>query len=262
MRFITKNGIELLQFGHLAAEEQLLHGITTRSGGTSAGVLNGLNLSYTVGDEEQNVTANRNLLAAAMEAPPEKLVFPKQTHSVNIRIVTSGNYHEPIPDTDALVTAETGLALAVMSADCVTVLLYDPEKRVIAAIHAGWKGTVNGIVRNTVELMKNEFGCRPESILAGIGPSICAENYEVGPEVAEQFRIAFTNAGELLSRFHGDKAHADLWKANRTWLLQQGIPETNIETAGICTYNNPGKFFSARYFKNHTGRFAGCIKMT
>jgi YfiH family protein len=148
-----------------------------------------------------------------------------------------------------------------MSADCVPVLLYDREKKVIAAIHAGWKGTVNGIVDKVVSAMKKEFGCLPGNIRAGIGPSICAASYEVGPEVIAQFREKVPDTEKLFSNFHGEKAHVDLWEANRAWLLRQGVPEENIEVAGICTFQNPGRFFSARYFKNRTGRFAACIAL-
>ena len=139
------------------------------------------------------------------------------------------------------------------------VLLYDKRNKVIASIHAGWKGTVNGIVNVVVDVLKSEFNTDTENIIAGIGPSISAKNYEVGPEVIEAFEKTFSNHRELITNRHDNKAHVDLWLGNKTWLINQGVPEKNIEISGLCTYDNSDTFFSARYFKNKTGRFRGCI---
>lgn len=261
MKEAIHHQIPLLLFENLAAEPDLMHGITQRKGGISENFASGLNLSYTVGDNPDHVRCNRNLLAGAMEVPADRLIFPRQTHSANVKVITEENYHETTDDTDAVVTCGKNLALAVMSADCVPVLLYDKQQKVIAAIHAGWKGTVNGIVRNALRVMQNEFNCQPENILAGIGPSICAANYEVGPEVVEMFQRTFDNAGKLLSDFKEGHARVNLWEANKTWLTGFGVPEKNIEISGICTFSHPELFFSARYSKNHTGRFAGVIKL-
>jgi copper oxidase (laccase) domain-containing protein len=107
--------------------------------------------------------------------------------------------------------------------------------------------------------LKEEFGSSPQNILAGIGPSICAENYEVGKDVIDAFEKIFPDYPEIFSRRQGDKAHLDLWLTNKIWLIEQGVPEENIEIAGLCTFRNPNVFYSARYFKNKTGRFASAI---
>lgn len=252
--------LPLLRFSSLTAFAGITHGITTREGGVSSGHAATLNLSYSVGDDPVHVQENRRRVARAMGVAETHLIFPRQTHSVNVKIITAGNFTEVHEDTDAVISAEPGMALGVMSADCVPVLFYDPVREVIAAAHAGWKGTVGGIVRRVVECMISEFHCSPNHIHAGIGPSIGPEVYEVGPEVVEQFEKNFPNADALLkNRQSNGKAHADLWQANATWLRLAGVPEAQIEIAGLCTLSHPQQFFSARYDQHKTGRFAAVI---
>lgn len=259
MKLNITSTLEVYQFENLLNEPGVHHCITTRKGGISEGYADSLNLGMGVEDHINYVEENRRRLAEFMGVPPNKLIFQKQTHSINYKIITEKNFTETIMNNDALITSEKGIAIAALGADCVPVLLYDRKNQVIASIHAGWKGTVNGIVNVVMDVLKNEFNTNPENILAGIGPSISAKNYEVGPEVVEAFEIAFPNHNELISNRHDDKAHVDLWKGNKTWLLNHGVPEKNIEISGLCTYDEHETFFSARYFKNKTGRFGGCI---
>ena len=251
--------IPVYRFDLLSQEPSIHHGVTTRMGGVSKDFADSLNLGLGVEDNPEDVIENRKKLAAYMQLPFENLVFQKQTHSTNYTIITRDNCTVPVVDNDALITAEKGIAIATLGADCVPVLLFDKKNNVIAAIHAGWKGTVHGIVDKVVTVMKKEFNTQPQNILAGIGPSICAENYEVGPEVIEAFHQAFTHHEAIVTGYHGDKAYVDLWLANKTWLTLHGVPEKNIEVSGLCTYKNHDTFYSARYNKNRTGRFGGCI---
>jgi YfiH family protein len=259
MKLNTTSTLEVYQFENLLNEPGIHHCITTRKGGISEGYADSLNLGMGVEDHIKYVEENRRRLAEFMGVPPNRLIFQKQTHSNNYKIITEKNFTDTIMNNDALITAETGIALAALGADCVPVLLYDKKNKVIASIHAGWKGTVNGIVNEVLNVFKNEFNSVPENIIAGIGPSISAKNYEVGPEVIEAFEKAFSNADQLISNRHDNKAHVDLWLGNKTWLINQGVPEKNIEISGLCTYDNSDTFFSARYSKNKTGRFGGCI---
>jgi hypothetical protein len=161
---------------------------------------------------------------------------------------------------DALITKRNDIALAILLADCVPVLLYDPKKKVVAAIHAGWRGTVANITQATIIKMKEQFNCNPQDIIAGIGPSISVENYEVGPEVKEAADLAMGEYHNTVINKNG-KLYFDLWKANKLQLLKSGLEDSNIEVSGICTYRNNETFFSARANKPITGRFAAVIKI-
>ena len=255
----THSSLPVYQFENLLQYPTIHHAITTRKGGISEGYADSLNLGYGVEDHLNYVAENRRRLAEFMGVPFDRLIFQKQTHSTNYKIITEKNYRDYIENTDALITTEKGIAIATLGADCVPILLYDKKNKIIASIHAGWKGAVNGIVNKVVSTLKKEFNSKPEDIIAGIGPSICAEVYEVGDEVIEAFKNTFPNHPLLISNYHNSKAHVDLWAANKTWLINQGVPEKNIEIAGLCTYKNHEIFYSARYFKNKTGRFASCI---
>lgn len=259
MKLVKAGNIEVYRFSRVLQSTNIKHAITTRLGGISEGHVKGLNLGLRSDDKPENVTANRHMVARAMGVADDKIIFPRQTHSNNIKIITPDNYYEPAEDVDALITNEPGIAICTMSADCVPILVHDPEKKIIATVHAGWKGTANGILKDVLYTLIHQFNCEPQRIQVGIGPSICAEVYEVGPEVVELFEQNFEQSDHLISKRKGDKAHVNLWAANKTWCLLAGVPETNIEVAGLCTYTHHDLFFSARYDKNYTGRFAGCL---
>ncbi|MCX7744178.1 MAG: peptidoglycan editing factor PgeF [Flavobacteriales bacterium] len=263
MSFISYQGTEFFLFSNLKALQGINHVVTTRKGGNSSGDAAGFNLSYSVEDNPQGVALNRKIVASYLNINPENLIFPKQTHSDNIVIVTPHTTYEELQGVDALITQMHGIAIGVMSADCVPVLIADPIKRVVAAVHAGWKGTVAGIVKKTVLKMLDEFNCNPQNLFVGIGPSISALNYEVGPDVIEAVQASFPQYKKLLiaGKTEG-KAYFDLWKANQIWLTSCGIPESQIETAGICTFGHPNTFYSARYFHHKTGRFGACISIS
>lgn len=190
------------------------------------------------------------------DAMPDGIVLPVQTHSCNIAVVRGSQ--TDYSDTDALVTNQTDVMIGIRTADCVPVLLYDDVRRVVAAVHAGWRGTVGGITRKAVEVMVSEFGCRPADVHAIIGPSISPEVFEVGDEVVTQFvQAGFPD--EIILRTY--PTHIDLWKANQWLLTEVGVPVGQIETAGICTYSNTHRFFSARREGIATGRIVSGIKM-
>jgi polyphenol oxidase len=257
---VEKANLSLYKFKHLSQSEGVDHYISTREGGLSKGDLGGLNLSYKVGDDVQVVKENRKLLAQAMGVEEFRLVFPVQTHSVNIGVVKQDNISQTFEDTDALITNQKEVCISVMSADCVPVLLYDPQQRVVAAIHAGWKGTVGKIVSLTLKQMEREFGVNPSHIVAGIGPSICQQVYQVGPEVVAVFDTVFGKDKGLIKHINEKgKGYVNLWEANRIQLLEAGVRDNNIEVAGICTYLHDDLFFSARKSGNKAGRFAAGI---
>ena len=255
----VKNNIKLLQFNNLSEHEDIVHFSSTRIGGKSIGKLESLNLGYTVNDNPKNVTQNLESLAKSMGFDRNQMVSPKQTHSKNIGIVNSTN--DIFPDTDALITNKPGICIFIRTADCVPILLYDPTNKALAAIHSGWKSTIQEISKHTIELMQNEFGTNPKDIVAGIGPSIGPEVYEVGPEVAEVFQEQFEVNHIVTAIENSDKYLLNLWEVNKQILIKSGIPENKIEVAEMCTYSNSELFYSARRDGVKTGRLATGIML-
>ena len=165
--------------------------------------------------------------------------------------------------TDAMITDVPRLCLTVLAADCVLVLFFDPQKRVVAAVHAGWRGTVKLAAQKTAETLKQEFNCKPTNILVGIGPSIGPCHYEVGPEVITQVEDTFGGtAGYINGETPDGKGYFDLWKANKQQVMEAGVPAQNIEVAQICTYCNTHLFFSERHQRGKTGRFGAGIMLS
>ena len=203
---------------------------------------------------------------------PYYVVQPHQVHGVEIREVTDPmTTREQLEGVDALITNVPGVAISVRTADCIPVLLYDPVHRAVAAVHAGWRGTVQRISQKVVSEMQRRYGTDAADLLAVIGPGIGPESFQVGQEVAD----AFSEAGfpmEQILKDCGPKAptadnpmagglHIDLWRANQ-WLLEQaGVKSQNIQVAGICTYQNNDRFYSARREGTKCGRIINCIKL-
>ena len=199
---------------------------------------------------------------------PYPVIQGHQVHGSRVAIVDRpGMTREELEGYDAFVTNLPGVAIGVRTADCVPVLLYDPVERVVAAVHAGWKGTVLHISEGVLEAMGQEYGSRPENLLAVIGPSIGPDSFQVGEEVAEKFKEAgFPMDGIWSFRGPGDGSpmsgghHIDLWEANR-WLLEQlGIPPASIQVLGIDTYTTPS-LFSARREGVSCGRIINSIRL-
>lgn len=254
MKKVHINKLPVYQFNHFSTLNNITHFITTRKGGVSEGNCSSLNLGYNTNDSHQNVQKNREILAQTFDLP--SFNFPQQTHKNHVQIITKENYTTFFEDTDALITNEPNLGIAVIFADCVPVLVYDPEKKVVAVIHAGWRGTVAKIVEKTIEKMINVFDCNPKDLLAGIGPSISPEAYEVGEEVINEVEKAFETKKELIVNEQSNgKGHLNLWYANKQCLLNSGVLEKNIEIAEICTQKNADTFFSVRS-QTDTGRFS------
>ncbi|MDL2208994.1 peptidoglycan editing factor PgeF [Parabacteroides sp. OttesenSCG-928-O15] len=252
--------IEMLQFDLLKGNCNISHFVTTRQGGVGRGAYASLNLGYYCGDKQEAVDENRIRLCDQLGISTASLIVPHQTHGLEALCVdkiflslSPEEQQRRLYGIDALITEERHVCLAVTTADCVPVLLYAPDRGMVAAIHAGWKGTAGRIVELTVALLKDRFGCDPASMIACIGPSISPEAFEVGEEVADVFRIEGDE--ELVYYFDGDrKPHIDLWQANRKQLLQQGIQDKHIEISGECTYRQPELFFSARRDGVKSGR--------
>jgi len=260
------SGLALYEFENLATFPGLRHFVTTRAGGVSQPPYDSLNLGLHTADQPEYVLANRALLAESTGIVKDQFLYASQVHSGDVKVIDQSSVENGIllsnPRTDATITALPGICLMVMVADCVPVLLFDPEKRVSAVIHAGWRGTVQNITSNTIRKMHEHFGCDPSAIMAGIGPSIGPCCYEVGEEVSEFVKQSFgTEKGYLVRKQKLSKPHFDLWYANHKQLTDWRVKPENIETSKLCTKCRQDIFFSSRAAGGVTGRFAAGIIM-
>jgi polyphenol oxidase len=241
-------------------DERLLACCTERTGGVSAGRYAELNLAFHVGDDPVAVVANRERLAAELEVSLDAFVVAKQVHQAHIEVVTDGQRGcgarsdvDAIPATDALITRQSGIVLAVLTADCVPVIIFDPTLPAVGLAHAGWAGTVRHVTRRTVEKMQAEFGSDPGSLVAALGPSIGPTSYEVGRDVADLAQAEF--AGLDVLRPKGAETYLfDLWESNVGDLVDAGLSRDNVEVARIDTYADAARFYSHRR-DGTTGRF-------
>jgi len=254
-------------FENLLGHEGVDHFVTTRSGGSSGPPYHSLNLSFNVGDDPERVLNNRMTLVQALGIALANLTTARQIHEAHVKIVSeelrgkgSTDYQGAIDGTDAMVTNVPGICLMVLSADCVPILMWDPAKKVIGVVHAGWKGTLHLIARKTVKVFQKDFDSSPHDIRAGIGPSIGPCCFEVGSEVISQVKDRLGIGKKHIARKPADKkGYFDLWSANQEQLVQAGIPENNIEVARTCTCDHADVFFSHRCEGGRTGRFGAGI---
>jgi polyphenol oxidase len=230
-------------------------GVTARAGGVSSGPYESLNLSLSVGDDPGRVLENRHRLAAAFDAAPGDFVFARQVHGAGVAVVTEADrgsgtrsLDDAVEDTDALVTTSPEVVLAILTADCVPIVLHDPVAGVLACVHAGWRGTVAGVTAAALAAMQRLGAC-PADVTAGIGPAIGADRYQVGPDVHEAVTRTFGPAAAGFIRPDPSAPGRwllDLWAANRHALRQAGVPGPRIHTTDIPTGPVPGHFFSDR----------------
>jgi len=269
----------MLQLAPFCKLPWLVHGFSTRPGGVSP--LDGqpeLNLGFMEWDTRENVAENRRLLQATLGAEKLALSPLKQIHSDAIRLFSAAP--ALACKGDASVTNSPCLLLAVQTADCVPILLVDPQKHAVAAIHAGWKGTLARITEKAVGRMRLEFGSKPGDLLAALGPAIGPCCYEVGADFVTKFTAQFADASEYFDEPRtGDEpnplqwlsmappghqppprnVHLDLPKANRAQLFAAGLRLQNIFPSGLCTACHTDLFFSHRRESALTGRLMSVI---
>lgn len=198
---------------------------------------------------------------------PYFVVTGHQVHGTSIAVVKDpATTREELEGFDALITDVPGCAIGVRTADCIPVLLYDPVHKVVAAVHSGWRGTLNRISQKVIFKMKDVWGTDPSSLKAVIGPGICRKCFQVGEEVVNYFKGNGINIDPIYT-WDGPKGenmkgghHLDLIEENRIMLLEAGVPEDNIQLSGICTYEDT-RFFSARREGVECGRIINSIKM-
>lgn len=240
--------------------------VTTRDGGVSTGPYASLDLGLHVGDAPERVIVNRRRAAAALGVDLDDLVFGAQTHGRGVATVTRADrgrgaerLDDAVPDVDALVTADDGVALAVLVADCAPLVLVDPVARVVGVVHAGWRGTVAGVAAAAVEAMAT-LGSRPADVVAALGPAVPAERYQVGSDVADAVRHAFgAAADDVLVADAEERWRLDLRAANRLVLQEVGVPAGQVHVAEAST-GGDGPFFSDRA-ERPCGRFAALVRL-
>jgi polyphenol oxidase len=283
------DGLQIVESRALASLDWLVHGFSTRPGGES--LLAGkrvLNLGFTVWDNRTRVSANRAKFAEALAAREIPLVALRQFHSDVIHIATpaADGCNADVPHADALMAHAPGILLGVQTADCVPILLADTRHRVVAAIHAGWRGTLARIAVKTLGRMRMEFGSSPSDIVAAIGPAIGRCCYEVGSDVARSFAAQFPNAAEWFDGPFDQLAYGedplwlpwltrmppghvpppprvllDLRASNRWQLIDAGVRESQIDVSDLCTACRTDLLFSYRREGAKTGRMMNVIGM-
>lgn len=257
----TNGSLPLWIFEKLNRCPGVLNFITSRHGGCSAPPFDSLNLGFSSVDCPEKVSQNREMLTAEVGVPKDSWIWARQVHGTDVGIIKT-RVKEALPEAmDAMVTDRAGLCLTILVADCVPVLLCDPRQGVVAAVHAGWRGTAGLIVKKTADIMREGFGCLPQHIVAGIGPSIGPCCFEVGDEVAIVIAAAMNGRDGYLSRDPvSGKPFLDLWALNMQQLVDAGVEPDNIEVANMCTHDDP-RFFSYRRSGGVTGRFGAGIAL-
>jgi YfiH family protein len=287
---ITANGVRYLSVQAWGKLPWLWHGFSTRQGGVSRAYCaedapGELNLGYTQADERASVGRNRELFIEAVSgSPATPLITLRQIHSNLARIVTAADAARRQPwKADGIITNATGVLIGIQTADCIPVLVADRKLRIVAAFHAGWRGTVKRIVESSVGRMRAEFGCRPQDLVAAIGPGAGPCCYAVGEEVLSEFDSQFVYSRELFHEVYsadavhnkypmlfltqrapghspiGPGLHLDLIEANRRQLLDAGLRTQSICITGGCTHCQTDLFFSHRASRGYTGRMMAVI---
>lgn len=238
---------------------------TTRHGGVGVGCYSEFNINPYCGDAPETVSANRKALAHALQVSDDHIVFAHQVHGDRCLMVTESLFRRSAADRwaavegyDALMTQLHGVCIGVSTADCIPVLLYDFDHQAVAAIHAGWRGTVRRIVCKTLREMADAFGTQAERVRAVIGPGISLANFEVGQEVYDRFAEAHFDMDRIARRYA--KWHIDLPLCNQLQLQDAGVQHENVIASGICTFDRVDDYFSARRLGTASGRiFTGII---
>ena len=249
----TQNGLAIFQCAEFNTD-RIIQAVSTAALG---------NMALHTGDDREEVVERRNAFLAACQLPLERLVTALQIHGTEVKAVDlqhagagAVSLGDVIPDTDGLVTNADGLILAILTADCYPIFIYDPVTPAIGLAHAGWRGTIGGIAGKTLATMSTHYGTRPEDCLVTFGPAICGHCFHVGPEVAAQF-IGY--AGAIQENQSGTRI--DLAEVNRLMLTEAGVDSNRIIKSGYCTVCQADRFFSYRRHQGTIGRFMSIIAL-
>jgi len=242
------NALPMIRPAIFANDPGLVAAVSTRQGGVSKDPL-GMNLSFSVGDDEASVNENRQRFFSRLGIPVDALAIPRQVHSANVARVGAAG---AVAETDALVTNTPGVYLCVTIADCVPILIHDPGHCAVAAVHAGWRGSAAGILSHALNLMRSAFGTNPGDLRAYVGPAAGGCCYEVGPEVAERFSPKYLAD-------HQGSLRLDLKAFNADALLEAGVQASHLEVSPLCTITESHLLHSYRRDGPRSGRMMAVI---
>ena len=258
MPFYERNGIRYFSFDIFS--RNVTQAVFTRRGGVSPAPWDSLNVGGLVGDDIEHVRENRIRSFNVMGRDPASIFDVWLVHSTEVICADKPRDLKKTPiQADAILTDNPAVTLYMRFADCVPLLFHDPKKGVVGIAHAGWMGTIRGMAKAAIEKMKAHYGCKPENILAAIGPSIGADHYEVGADVIVNVQESFGAESERLLESRDGRVYLDLWMANYIHLQNAGVEK--IEVAGVCTACHLDDWFSHRAEKGRTGRFGSLIGM-
>lgn len=252
MTFHEQDGLRYYRFDIFS--NSVTQAVFTRRGGVSPAPWQSLNLGGSVGDDPAHVAANRIHIFDALGRDRASIHDVWLVHGTDIVYADAPRSLETHPErADIILTDNPEVSLFMRFADCVPLLFHDPQKRVIGISHAGWMGTVKGVAKTTVEAMQARYGSNPKDIVAGIGPSIGVDHYEVGEDVVSQFREKHSKDMEHIIQTRDGRTYLDLWAANRIQLQNAGVEQ--VQVSGVCTACHLDDWFSHRAEKGKTGRF-------
>lgn len=257
----------MITYSLLNKYTEIAHFCTDREGGVSVGNYASYNMSPFSGDRAVDFNKNKENLCTKLGIEPDKLIIPFQNHGNEIREINTDFFHlsatekdDYLNGVDAIFTQLERICIGITTADCVPLLFFDPIKKVIAAAHAGWRGTCGRIAEKTVLALIEKYNCSPSDIRVVIGPSISVNVYEIGNEVAESFKTAGFELSEIV-KYQNNSVFLDLWKANQQSLSAAGIQNEHIQLARICTFTEHKRFFSARRLGIKSGRMLSGIML-
>lgn len=261
-----KNGVLYFTFPLFEKQRNLKHCFSSRIGGVSDGIFKSMNLNAGRGDDPEKVNENIKIICEATSIDKNSLVAGAQTHSVNVRQVSLkhkgiGIYKsKDKTDVDALITNEKNLTLVTFHADCVPIYFYDTKNKAIGLAHAGWRGTVNEIVKEVLNSMNKAFNTQGEDIIAAIGPSIGQCCFEVKEDVATKFyALKYLKTENFVKKTNYDKFYINLWEVNKQILLNCGVKPSNIVVSNICTSCYSELLFSHRKSKGKRGTMVAML---
>ena len=253
---VSQNGVSYYKSD---AWNGLRHGVFTRRGGVSEGRFRSLNLGASIGDDLDAVRENHDRMYKALDVNADRATSCWLVHGSEVLVVDDSMNGRHLSKADALITDLPDTPLVMRYADCVPLIVFDPQRHVIGLAHAGWRGTVNGMAGKLIQAMRANFRCVPANIEVLIGPAISRRNYQVGEEVAAQATGCFGADSDVVWRDADGAAHLDLWRANEIDLRRQRVESVNI--MDICTCENTDDFFSHRGEGGRTGRFGVAVSL-
>lgn len=258
MSFHEQNGLRYYSFDIFS--NAIKQAVFTRRGGVSPAPWHSLNLGGSVGDDPARVAENRIQVFQSMGCEPASIHDVWLVHGTSIVYADAPRpLDQPSAKADILFTDNPNVSLFMRFGDCVPIMFHDPIKKVIGMAHAGWMGTVRGVAKAAVEGMQSRYDCKPKNIIAGIGPSIGVDHYEVGADVISQFQGKYNHDADQVLHTRNGSTFLDLWMANAIQLQNAGVEQ--IQVSGVCTACNLDDWFSHRAEKGKTGRFGALMAL-